>query len=381
MFTLKAAAAAALAGTEAEWLMPLFPFIADVPFLTADFCAAGPQAVSTIDISDLVAVATAGKSKPNQLVNAVFVAPKVFSIARDRVFAAYCQPLGEPASADVFIGVDAEFDVSGAGGNIEFWGRQGFQADYYRIITRRDAGAWTSNNEVHAAWGGVCFHPPLKMLPDNVGETDQIDQLATRHDADWPTELERADYWCTSTYGGSRAHVRIEAWRRAGWTPPAGEYVPTPQPKPVDYNQPGPNIYDTIGALGAELDRQEAKLDALLGAVQWLVERTASPPVGVDPVSTVLADPSQPVAIPQDATGVIVELEPPSHLARHGSNPPVVIGAAHAALGWAGAWQFSTPIKHTRQIIWPFPPSATDLAIDVVAGVSVRLAWLRQVAG
>lgn len=129
-------------------------------------------------------------------------------------------------------------------------------------------------------------------------------------------------------------------------------------------------------AVGEYLCQLESKIDRIASTVEWLAS-IALPPTATADDAPVEVPPEGTLDKPANAVGAVVEITTPITVARYGRNPGFIGSAGHASIGTPDGWLPSVPLKHEKQMLWPLPPHATVIGLDLRPGITGTVRWLR----
>ena len=168
----------------------------------------------------------------------------------------------------------------------------------------------------------------------------------------------------TGTY-----HVRF-------YSPTTGvttDHTPVAMPEP-DGAPPAltTRVYDTIADLGAELDRQEAKLDFLESGMRFLARGIAASPAAAEDAVPVVADEEIDIT---NALGVIVTIAGvPASVSEDFGVPVHLHRAGRVTLGTEAGWLPSYELTHSPFVVMPLPVGVTRSQVTVRPPMTATLA-------
>lgn len=287
-FNLGAAVAALITGDSTwAWLLDWIPLLSPVQVRTADLCAAGPRVVAPFVAADFV-------SDPHLAFDRALsqLGPNIGRIqdaAFDRVFGAYCEQVTSPTgglTCTSFAEV-ANYTVTG---NREFFATfQPIPAGTTKIRCHNIA---SNSNPTGLRLVGYFNGSNVANPTDPNGGVNGFNNVPVGFTGDIPIP-------------GSINQLTAYADEHSTWnfswchdSPTVESHAPTAQPQPAGVVAPVTRVYADIPSLGAELDRQELKLDVILGAVRLLAQRgVVGPTTADDPVPVTNAPVIAPGAI------------------------------------------------------------------------------------
>jgi hypothetical protein len=318
------------------WLVNWIPLMDVVTIDVAGFCAAGPPP----DPGPLTPLDFFGPTRPTpigEIANRAALILKLQQIGQARLFGAWCEnpvPATTGCGPDVppnyvesgwntmFVpaGTNEVFVAGGHGGNV--------QQVFYSTTATPQTIDWSHG----LAWRTVA--PDIYI--DNDGRaTDRWMEI--RVNAFRPTAYRLC---------GAAAHTDV--------------YNPTPQPIPAGTIPPTTRIYNTIADLGAELDRQEFKLDVIRSFVAFLTANAALGPQYADPpvaaAAGVLIKPGA-VGYRIDVTGI------PAGADEMFGTPPKYHRLGRATIGSANGWLPAIDLEHNPMLIAPLPPGVDRIQV------------------
>ena len=271
-------------------------------------------------------------------------------IAYDRMFQAYCVTSSGGWSAPVCH--DVSDPASSAGYPDHFNVPLPIGTEQVRITWTNVLGSayvWTLDGDLNGNWTGV------------------------NHDSDpGPAQQTFAPIggsaWVHVASAGTRATVCLEFLSPAG-----ASYVAAPQTQPSNIALPSSNVYATIADIGAELDRQELKLDYILAIVSSLANQTpyVAGAAG-DPIPLVEF---QEMDVSAAAGAVFVLEQMPVNADVVFSTPPLMFRLGRIFWGDADGWHEPMDFRTTPMLVLPKPQGATRLRVNLAPGAlaSVRL--------
>lgn len=356
-FNLQAAIAALITGDSVwAWLLDWLPLVPQVTVDTAALCAAGPRTVAPFTAADFV-------SDPHLAFDRALsqLGPnidRIQSAAYDRVFGAYCEnivPSGPPSTVTI------ELDVPVGGAY-----PAGFQP----------GGATHVTIETVSLLSGTSFDynfqanhtaTPSGAFVDRVirGINTTPGQILG---ADWTPSWEGFDFANLNTGG---AHVRMV------WTVPnpggTFTHAPTPQAQPAGVLAPITNVYGTVADLGAELDRQELKLDIILGMLNLLSQRGIVGPTSADPPVPVTGAP----VIAPGAIGYRIDVSGiPAGAGEMFGTPVKYHRIGRYTLGSANGFLPAIELEHAQTLVAALPPGVDRIQVVVNAPATATVTAL-----
>lgn len=332
-----------------EWLLAWLPIMDPLIVTTADFCAGGPPPnVPSLQLSEFAGIVGAGWA--GNALSVLGIKGRLEDVAKDRIFQAYCE---QPATT----GGCADIGILTLQPGTHYTG----------------AATYPPDDLIHIPTGGSGIH--LSNIPTNAGTINVhwfvngvYGGLIASGGPTWATPgVFNVDFTPHTDATGSVAVVSpngpvgtvINACL-PGATAAVG-HTATPQPQPAGLIPPTTRTYANIADLGAELDRQEFKLDMLVAWVSWLTQNTVTGPGPA--TSAPVTDPVGPLVDPK-AIGWIVSVTgiPPSAAEKFG-DPVQYRGLGRITLGSAKGWLPSQDLSHTPMLVSPVPPGADRIEV------------------
>jgi hypothetical protein len=349
-FSLSQAFAALISGDLTwSWLASFVPLIPPTQYDTEFFCSAGPAPAPQLTQADFVNALAGGPQNVPPAV-AQYLGAKLAEIAYDRMFQAYC--------------------VNDTGG----WGAP--------ICNTVSDPSFNTGNPEHVDVPLPEGTTQVRVTWTNVLGSGYVWTQDATHTLNWSginhdTDPGPAVQTFAPTGGSAFVHVASAGTHATiclEFLAPAGSgYTATDQPRPDGITLPATNVYDTIGDLGAELDRQELKLDYLLAILSSHVNETPVP-VG-EPLEDVPVEDDQVLDVAHAAGAVFVLTQMPPSADVVFSTPPVIHRLGRIFWGTPTGWHEPQDFVTTPLVILPKPQGSTRLKVQMVHGAlaSVRL--------
>lgn len=347
-FNLQAAIAALITGDATwGWLLQWLPLVPQVTVDTAALCDKGPRVVAPFTAADFVA-------DPHQAFDRALsqIGPnidRIQSAAYDRVFEAYCE------------------NVVPAGGSYVNFFEGGPLPNTFLLdpripiptprptqlrVTRltADTGGFSDVHWVGYLNGSNVCNPTGPGMMPALGASASADLTVC------PTINEVGVR--TAGTGGT---FRME------WFYPGGSvqtHPATPQPQPSGVVAPITNVYTSYADLGAELDRQELKLDFILGVVEILAQRGIMGPTTSDPPVPVTGAP----VIAPGAIGYRIDVANiPAGAGEMFGAPPKYHRIGRYTLGSSNGYLAAVDLEHAQTLVAPLPPGIDRIQVVVNA--------------
>lgn len=350
-----------------DWVSKWTPLVGLVRRDTASFCAAGPP--PDVAIPDLPKLGGPWNIVADAL-TATAIGGKISQLMGQRVFYAYC------TSTDPGTGSATWYEVcraAVAGGSphtvlLDCPAPDSNGSNYrlHQVYTAGN-GTWI-HVDINLAgarvedWGSGPVEGPMDYVRGMAGPFDQVS-------------------WYIDDRAGNSTVSGYIAVERYG-VPPAGDVAPPPPPPPPPGGNPdlGPPP-ETLPDIGAELQRQEVKLDAALSLLRHLASRNL--PVDTDPVTPAPKPGDPPAGGPaaqvetSDALGVVVDVDViPPEAGMDFVTPPRYRRMGILLMQTADGWLPPVDITVSPMVVRPIPPGVTLARAETWPGGSVRVRLL-----
>jgi hypothetical protein len=340
-----------------EWFIPWIPILPPTIRKTSDFCAEGPPPTPA-PLSDLDFVGLLPGGPIGAVLDFITLRPRLEAIALDRIFGAYCESsVSIPGSCTV---LSTGLAPSSLDGTIVV-DRTAFPAGYASMQLRMDLACTSGFADCHVNgfFGGA-------YVSDVGGQAGPFPMnLGAPHT--WPIPTTTWDSYGIYTNGRGGSFTLL-ACGAAGTA-----HIPTPQAQPAGALPPATLAYPDIAALGAELDRQEFKIDQLIAMVEFLTSNAALAPATSDPP----VDAAAGVKIAPHAIGYRIDVSGvPAGASESFATPTRFFKVARAAIGSVNGWLPTVEIDHTPFLIAPLPPGVDRIQVSVNAPATATITAL-----
>jgi hypothetical protein len=278
--------------------------------------------------------------------------------ARDRVFSAYCEQVGDPTVIGWGPVVCADVDAfTTGGGYTKFFDNPAGQINYLRIVSANTSKAGRGVSVVFgtaaAAVSGLgAFGTGFSAVPYEAGPFGQPTWTAL-----WFTPTVAYDYTGTVCFqvgalGGTETHT------------------PTPQPLPEGLLSPLRPVDPTLDGIAAEMASLEFKLDTLLTILQAVAGDTLD--LGGDAGDPTDLAPDTPLDLANSAGAVLSASGIPASRSLDFGTPQNIVKLAKINVGNVDGWYPSVWMTHTPFVLRPLPQGVTKLTVtDITPGVSI----------
>lgn len=344
-FNLGAAVAALITGDATwAWLLDWLPLLPEVTIDTARMCAAGPVAVPAIDDSVFI-----GGDPALDIADAFLRLPRLYAalqaLAQDRVFGAYCELLvGATVGCTTF-----------------YEGPRGAAVDGHPIASDPIPTGGALDVRVTAVSGVLSDHA-VHFWQSNAGG-DAIAELVPggvhlgANGANTTVDIHAYAYIFLQDAGEDGVIWRVEL---CGHPAEVVDHTPTPQPQPAGAIPPTSGVYPDLAAVGKELDRQELKLDIVLGLLQLVVDRGIAGPTSAGPphaaADGAVVSPSA-IGYRLDVVGI------PAGAGEMFGDPVKYHKIGRYTLGSADGWLSAVEIQHNPELVAPIPPGVDRILV------------------
>ena len=346
-FQMRQAFSASILGDpDWAWLLPFATILSDKIETTAAFCGMGaPEhvpALSDLDFTGLIPTSGLGGA-----INAVYLAARLAAVAQERMFGQFCEQ-------HVLTGVTCSHLANVAygplaAGNQTFLGTTMLPAGANRLRLR-----WITGNEASLRTQNFCYNAGGylgevgNMLVSPGTPTNEVVLIAG-------TDRVALNYASSGTNTGT---AEVLSCVDGSFE----DHTPTPQLEPPAALPPEARAYPDIAALGAELDRQEFKLDNILSIIEFIAANVAVPPVTTEAPT----DAADGVKITPKAIGYVVAVSNiPAGANELFGEPRKFFKVARAAIGSVDGWLPSIEIDHTPFLIAPLPAGTDRIQVKV----------------
>jgi hypothetical protein len=330
-------------GSPVAWLLSWTPFLDPIIYATADFCATGPPpSVLPLDTSDFIGIGN--PSIVDRALVTAHLGSRLNEIARDQLFGLYCETpavVGGQWTPYTCIDIPAVASptVQGPDNLVAVpSGAQYSQWQWTACTLHSWPGAPAQQLHVFHLNAGMGIVTHDQQLENFVG-----DDVTHQHGP---------------PMGGAAFVDAFSKWGAAGrfcvrfWTTGAVPYTPVAEPAPPGALPPAARVYANIPDLGAELDRQELKLDFIEGQVRFLTSLQALGPTHADTPADAAAGPlinRKAVAFRIDVAGI-----PPAAGETFGT-PQKFHRLGYVTIGSVNGWLESIDLEHNPLLISPLP--------------------------
>jgi len=343
------------------WLLGWVPLIGNVQYRTADFCAAGPDTVNPLDVTDFIP--TRSRTGLGSLMSDLQMAFKIKAVAHDRVFGAYCEiPAGPAPLVCSMIGTFNYGPASG-GGNANATAQ-------VPIPTGTTSIRFTLNasNTGRAGFSIFAF-----LNGNYLGQgSDWSGNVGDSGVPSFPFPTANAIQVNFGTQTSNSGTFTMEACNGGG-TQAAQPFTPAPQPQPAGVITPVGKTYATIADLGSELDRQELKLDTIHNIVAFLTGYAALPGQAIEPPV-----PATGQIDLTDAIGFSVAVSNiPASADEMFGTPPRYHRVGRVTIGTPNGWLPAQDITQTPMLFQPLPPGCDRCVVSVFPPATATVQILR----
>lgn len=340
------------------WLINWIPLLPPDTIQTADLCALGPSTAPGLTLGDFTA--PMGLDAGEILAHQIELANKLRVTVYDRLFGAYCElvtldPAGVgcvsmPFNHDVLLAIPTgvttlKFTSPGAPA---IYGRNRYHFE------QRDASGGAS-------------------LPD-LGYFDFNQAVGTNHTF---TLAAGARFWDCGSEGAPVIPLDVLGCGPGvgGGSPTTSGHTATAQPQPVGVLAPTTRSYPDIASLGAELDRQELKLETILSILTVSAQRTVVGPTIADPPVAATSGP----VIQAGAIGFRIDLAniPPGTDEKFGI-PLKYHRLGRVTLGSANGWLPAIDLSQNPMLVAPLPPGVDRIQVACNPPATATITALRS---